>query len=71
MNSSEGIRRLTQSIRWIGVAALVLGIGVALTAYDLPRRWEYALVPAIGSATFCAACWLLAWIIDGFAAPKQ
>jgi len=72
VNPGEGIRRIAVTIRALGW----LGAGVTVSGF-----WWFAIENREGmgivlfgfgmGAAILAASYALAWIIDGFAAPRQ
>ena len=76
MNSSEGLRRIAKAVRWVAYAcaAIALAGGTIGTAVMLWQGQSEALasvgVGAVVAAFFYGCGRGLAWIIEGFAAPK-
>ncbi len=76
MNASEGLRRIAKAVRWTAyaLAAIALVGGTTATAVMLWGNQSEAFA-GVGSGVFAAAFFYgcgrgLAWIIEGFAAPK-
>ncbi|MDO8313587.1 MAG: hypothetical protein Q7T25_16770 [Sideroxyarcus sp.] len=77
MNSSEGLRRIAQVVRWIGLICASITILTGLGGWALQFRntsinefFGGAVVIGIGAAFFFYSSRALAWIIDGFAKEK-
>ena len=74
MNASEGRRRIATAIRWAGKGLLVIfvAIGISLSMFGKTSdSTEVGVVCAIGGAICIGGCYALAWIVDGFAAPRR
>lgn len=67
MNASEGVRRVCIAIRWIG---FVLGLVIAALTLETKSSGD-ALVLLIIATLVIASSQILAWIIAGFAAPRN
>jgi len=67
MRNSEGIRRIVIVTRAIGV--LIAALGIIAIGNQPPGA---ALLPlVIMIAIFTVPCFLIAWILDGFASKEQ
>lgn len=76
MNAAEGVRRICVAMRWAGKAALLLAIAASIWALIVSdggfRNTLEAIIAILGSgAGFMGFCYLIAWIAEGFAAPKS
>jgi hypothetical protein len=76
MNASEGLRRIAQVVRWIGIGlaatVLLIGVGAGIIELSTSERNPYGLVGGaagviVGAAFFYYSAKALAWVIDGFA----
>ena len=68
MNTSEGLMRIALVVRWIGY---LIAAGLALVALtQFSSNADSVLMLGI-AASFAAAGWALAWIIEGFAKSKS
>lgn len=67
MNASEGARRVSIAIRWIG---FVLGLVMVAFATQA-SAWSDAGAILLFAGIIVGGSQLLAWIIDGFAAPRN
>lgn len=70
MNTTEGVHRITAAIRWCGNLTIAFG-GVAVLYNVATRSTSSDHWIALGIAGVLGGlAHLLAWIIDGFVAPK-
>lgn len=70
MNANEGLIRIAKVVRWLGyslAAAILIGTAVSGRA-DNQVTWGVSIAL---SAFFGVGGWVLAWIIEGFAKPKE
>jgi len=72
MNSGEGLRRIATVVRvlgWLGAAFVGLGLVLEISLADLDVASFVGI--ALMVAAPVAIAYGVAWIIDGFAAPRQ
>ncbi len=76
MNTSEGLKRIAQLVRWFanGLAGLLFFVGIALLLFGSGDRgdagWMFLLF-VIFAAVVCAVGAGVAWVIEGFAEPRK
>ena len=71
MNPGEGLHRVATIIRVIGwLGAALMAATALLTAFEPGRGLDYLAACVILTAAPVAIAYGIAWIIDGFSAPK-
>ena len=74
MNATEGLLRIAKIVRWIGTGLAYLW-GLVAAVFTFAPNVSDRLGMAIGGAIAALVCYGigrgLAWIIEGFAAPKS
>lgn len=69
MNGNEGLMRIARVIAWIGWIWIIL-LGLGAISNMTSNRQDVALLFAIFGVIGFAAAKAIAWIIQGFAAPR-